>query len=63
MIMIYLSYILNCDETPITFDSPLSYTLSKIGKKTISVKTLGNEKKRLTCLLTKPATVKNQHLL
>ena len=45
MIMIYLSYILNCDEAPITFDSPHSYTLPKIGKKTISAKTLGNEKK------------------
>ena len=36
---------INCDETPITFDSPLSYTLSKIGKKTITVKAIGKEKK------------------
>ena len=30
-----LSCIINCDETPITFDSPLSYSLAKVGKKTI----------------------------
>lgn len=42
-----LSCIINWDETPITFDSPLSYTLAKVGKKTITVKTLGKEKKKL----------------
>ena len=36
----------------ITFDSPLSYTLAKEGKKTIIVKTLGTEKNKITYLLT-----------
>ena len=33
-----LSCIINCDETAITFDSPLFYSLAKIGKKNISKK-------------------------
>jgi len=37
----YLSCILNCDETPITFDSPLSSTLSKIGKKSDNCQNIG----------------------
>ena len=38
--------------TQITLDSPLSYTFAKIGKKTITVKTFGKEKKKIICLLT-----------
>ena len=43
---------INCEETPITFDSPLSDSLAKIGQKTITVKTTGKEKTRITALLT-----------
>ena len=49
-------YDLSCiniwDETAITFDYPLSYTLAKKGKKTVTVKTTGKEKARITCILT-----------
>ena len=38
-----LSCIINCDETAVTFYSPLSYSLAKIGQKTVTVKTTGKE--------------------
>lgn len=47
-----ISCIINCDETYISFDSPMSYSLAKIGKKTVMVKTNGKEKSRISCLLT-----------
>ena len=46
-----LSTIINCDETAITFDSHLSYSLAKIGQKTITIKVTGKEKALITCLL------------
>ena len=39
-----LSFLINCDESPIRFYSLLSCRLSKIGKKAITIKTMGKEK-------------------
>lgn len=47
-----LSYIINCEESSIIFDSPLSYSIEKIGEKSVMVKTKRKEKTRITALLT-----------
>ena len=41
----------NMDETPIWVDMPGDYTIEQIGKKTISMKSTGNEKSRITVML------------
>ena len=46
-----MSCIINCDETAITYDSPLSYSLAKVGLKIVTIKTTEKEKYRVTCLL------------
>ena len=47
-----LSYIINCEKSSIIFDSPLSYSIEKIGEKSVMVKTKRKEKTRITALLT-----------
>lgn len=42
----------NADETPVYFDMPTNYTVDIVGTKTVSVKTTGNEKMRVTVMLT-----------
>jgi len=34
----------NMDETPMSFDMPLSRTIDSVGERTIAIKTPGNEK-------------------
>lgn len=46
-----LSQIGNMDETPMFFDLPGNTTVNRIGEKTISVKTSGNEKSHFTVIL------------
>ena len=46
-----LNRIGNCDETPLWFDMVENTSIEKIGTKTIKVKTFGNEKSRISCLL------------
>ena len=46
-----LSCIINLDETTVNLENPNDYCLAKRGNKIITIKTLGNEKKRITCLL------------
>lgn len=43
---------LNADETPIFLNMPSNKTIEKIGKKTITINTQGQEKLRISCLLT-----------
>ena len=40
------------DETPLTFDSPESYTLNKKGEDTIHIRTNGADKRGFTVVLT-----------
>lgn len=40
------------DESPIQFDMPSNRTVSKTGEKTVKIRTTGNEKNRLTVVLT-----------
>ena len=42
----------NMDESPIQFDMPSTRTVSKTGEKTVKIRTTGNEKNRLTVVLT-----------
>lgn len=42
----------NMDESLIQFDMPSNRTVSKIGEKTVKIRTTGNEKNRLTVVLT-----------
>lgn len=42
-----LSCIINLDETPVYLDNPNNYCLDKRGKKIVTIKTLGKEKKEL----------------
>ena len=42
----------NMDESPIQFDMPSNRTVSKTGKKTVKIRTTGNEKNGLTVVLT-----------
>lgn len=46
-----LSMIGNMDETPIWIDMPGASTLDSVGSKTVSVKTTGHEKSRITVML------------
>lgn len=46
-----LSHIGNMDETPIWVDMPGNSTLHQAGAKTVSMKTTGNEKTRITVML------------
>ena len=46
-----LSLIGNMDETPLYVDTPGEYTMEEIGKKTISMKSMGHEKERFTVML------------
>ena len=43
---------LNADETPIFPNMSSNKTIEKIGKKTITINTQGQEKLRISCLLT-----------
>ena len=47
-----LSYIINCDETPITLDNPCTFILAKKGEKIINIHNNGKEKNRISCILT-----------
>ena len=40
------------DETPLTFDMPPNRTINNTGEKTIKIRTTGNEKNRVTVVLT-----------
>ena len=40
------------NESPIQFDMPSNRTVSKTGEKTVKIRTTGNEKNRLTVVLT-----------
>ena len=46
-----LNRIGNCDETPIWFNMIENTTVEKIGTRTVKVKSFGNEKSRISCLL------------
>ena len=46
-----LSLIGNADQTPMTFDLPSDYTVDRLGSKSVSIKTTGNEKNRFTIML------------
>ena len=39
------------DETPLTFDMPPNRTINSIGEKTVKIRTMGNEKNRVTVVL------------
>ena len=41
----------NMDESPIQFDMPSTRTVSKTGEKTVKIRMTGNEKNRLTVVL------------
>ena len=41
----------NADQTPLTFDLPVSSTLELMGTKSVPIKTTGNEKNRFTVML------------
>lgn len=43
--------VVNMDEVPMTFDLPMNRTVDKIGTKSISIKTTGNEKSSFTVVL------------
>ena len=47
-----LHLVANMDESPIQFDIPSNRTVSKTGEKTVRIRTTGNEKNRLTVVLT-----------
>ena len=47
-----LHVIANMDETPLTFDMPPNRTINNSGEKTIKIRTTGNEKNRITVVLT-----------
>ena len=47
-----LHVIANMDETPLTFDMPPNRTIHNTGEKTIKIRTTGNEKNRVTVVLT-----------
>ena len=47
-----LHLIANIDETPLTFDMPPNGTINSSGEKTIKIRTTGNEKNRITVMLT-----------
>ncbi|CAG8751711.1 644_t:CDS:1, partial [Acaulospora morrowiae] len=47
-----LSHIANMDETPVWFDMSGNLTVEEIGKKTVHVRTTGNDKNRFTVVLT-----------
>lgn len=44
--------IINCDETPIYFEMPDTTTIDIMGNKEVIIDTKGNEKKRISVLLT-----------
>ena len=46
-----LHVIANMDETPLTFDMPPNRTINDKGEKTITIRTTGNEKNRITVVL------------
>ena len=46
-----LHLIANMDETPLTLNMPPNRTVNKTGKKTIKIRTTGNEKNRVTVVL------------
>ena len=46
-----LHLIANMDETPLTFDMPPNRTINNKGKKTIKIRTIGNEKNLVTVVL------------
>ena len=43
--------IINMDEVPLRFGIPMSHTVDKVGKETISIITTGHEKSNFTCVL------------
>lgn len=43
--------IANADQTPVFLDMPSQITINKSGEKTVTIKTTGNEKMRITCML------------
>ena len=47
-----LHLVANMDESPIQFDMPSNRTVSKTGEKSVKIRTTGNEKDRLTVVLT-----------
>ena len=47
-----LHVIANMDETPLTFDMPPNRTIHNTGEKAIKIRTTGNEKNRVTVVLT-----------
>ena len=50
--------IANADQTPLTFDIPFNHTLDFKGRKSIVLKTTGNEKNRFTVMLGPTATAR-----
>ena len=47
-----LHLVANMDKSPTQFDMPSNRTVSKTGKKTVKIRTTGNEKNHLTVVLT-----------
>lgn len=44
-------HIINMDETPVWFDSPINKTVEVVGSKKVAIKTTGNDKDRVTVVL------------
>ena len=47
-----MSNILNMNETPVWFNMAKNFTIDQIGKKTVHIRSTGNEKNRFTVVLT-----------
>ncbi len=50
--MVYMHFILNTDQTPVYFAMSAKQTLELIGKKTIHIRTMADDTKRATIVVT-----------